>query len=68
MASPGQVANDLVAQSALYDRTGNERLVLSLRRGATTIRELAARIKELEDQVAAGASGMADPKNFPCQS
>lgn len=48
MASFAEIANDLMAQSARFDRTGNEQLVRSLRRGASAIRELQEMVVTLE--------------------
>jgi hypothetical protein len=40
MASPRQIINDLRAQAARFERTGNEGLVKSLLRGAEQIEVL----------------------------
>ncbi len=39
-ASPAQVSNDLDAQARRLEKTGNDQLVVSLKRGAATIRAL----------------------------
>tara|TARA_R100000789_G_scaffold22590_2_gene25353 strand:+ start:2837 stop:3031 length:195 start_codon:yes stop_codon:yes gene_type:complete len=48
MATPAQVANDLDAQSKRFARTQFPCVSKSCARGAETIRELLARINDLE--------------------
>jgi hypothetical protein len=40
MATPAEAANDLDAHARRLDRTGHDQLVISLKRGAATIRAL----------------------------
>ena len=60
MARPAQVANDLFSWSLSLDRTGQDRLVASLSRGAKTIRDLEAKVAELEAAAEAEAQKYED--------
>jgi hypothetical protein len=48
MASPAQVANDLEAHAKYLEKTHFKTVSKSCARGAATIRELMARVEELE--------------------
>jgi len=48
MAGFGEIANDLDAQARRFERTHEQGVVRSLRRGAIAIRELMAIVVELE--------------------
>lgn len=48
--SPWEVANDLAAQARVWDRTGHDHLERSLRRGASTIRDLMSEIARLKQE------------------
>lgn len=60
MATYAQIANDLTAQAARFDRTHEPSVAKSFRRGATAIRELIAKCDELEAAAEAEAQRRED--------
>lgn len=50
MATAAEIANDLIAQAKLRERTGQDTLVASLKRGARLIQTLGLKVVELERQ------------------